>query len=58
MKISLIMCIIKAFNRFECNKKKTKNKKHIFKFYLQFFTSERVLIKHNEKCFIINGKKV
>ena len=26
MKISLIMCIIKAFNRFECNKKKIKIK--------------------------------
>ena len=41
------------------NKSQTrcKNKKYFCKCCLQCFSSEKVLIKHGENCFIINGKK-
>ena len=48
---------IKDFNRFMCNKTKNKNKKHFYKYCLQCFSSEKVLIKHKENCLIINGKQ-
>ena len=48
---------IKDFNRFMCNKTKNKNKKHFYKYCLQFFTGKRVLIEHKENCLIINGKQ-
>ena len=48
---------IKDFNRFMCNKTKNKNKKHFYKYCLQCFSSEKVLIKHMENCLIINGKQ-
>ena len=35
---------IKDFNRFMCNKTKCKNKKYIYKYCLQCFSSERVLV--------------
>ena len=37
------------------NKKKNKNKIWFFKSCLQCFSSEIVLIKHNEDCLSING---
>ena len=48
---------IKDFNRFMCNKTKNKNKKYFCKCCLQCFSSEKVLIEHNENCLIINGKQ-
>ena len=48
---------IKDFNRFMCNKTKNKNKEHFCKCYLQCFSSEKTLIKHKEKCLIINCKQ-
>ena len=44
---------IKDFNRFRCNKTKNKNKKYFCKCCLQCFSSEKVLIEHNENCLII-----
>ena len=48
---------IKDFNRFKCNKTKSKNKKYFCKCCLQCFSSEKVLIEHKENCLIINGKQ-
>ena len=48
---------IKDFNRFMCNKIKYNNQKHFCKYYLQYFTSKRVLIEHKENCLMINGKQ-
>ena len=56
MKISLIMCISKIFNRFMCIKTKN-NKKCFCKCCLQCFSSEKVLIEHGENGLIINGKQ-
>ena len=46
---------IKDFNKFMFNK--TKNKKHFFKYCLLFFSSERILVEHEEICLKINGKQ-
>ena len=48
---------IKDFNRFVCNKTKNKSKNYFYKCCLQYFSSEKVLIKHKENCLIINGKQ-
>ena len=48
---------IKDFNRFVCNKTKNKNKKYFCKCCLQCFSSEKVLIEHQENCLITNGKQ-
>ena len=48
---------IKDFNRFMCNKKKCKTKKHFSRYCLQCFTSERVLVEHKETSLKINGKQ-
>ena len=48
---------INNFSRFMCNKTKNKNKKYFCKCCLQCFSSEEVLIKHQEKCLIINHKQ-
>ena len=48
---------IKDFNRFMCNKTKNKNKKHFCKYYLQCFSSERVLLEYKETFLKINGKQ-
>ena len=45
---------IKDFNRFMFHKTKNKNKKWFCKSCLQCFSSENVLIKH-EDCLSING---
>ena len=49
---------VKDFNRFMCNKTKSKNKKDFCKCSLQCFNSENVLIKHKENYLIINGKQI
>ena len=48
---------IKDFDRFMFHKTKNKNKKWFWKSCLQCFSSENVLIKHNENCLSINGKQ-
>ena len=48
---------IKDFNRFMCNKTKSKNKKHFCKCWLQCFTSEKVLVEPKDNWLIINGKQ-
>ena len=48
---------IKDFNRFMCNKTKYKNKIYFCKCYLQYFSSENVLIEYKKNCLIINGKQ-
>ena len=39
------------------NKAKCKNKKHFCTYYLQCFSSEKILIVHREICLEINGKQ-
>ena len=46
---------IKDFKRCNCHKTKSKNKKHICRFCLQYFFIERVLMEHKEACLKING---
>ena len=41
---------IKDFNRFMCNNTKNNTKKHFCKYCLQCFSSEKVLIEHQENC--------
>ena len=48
---------IKDFGRLMFHKTKNKNKKWFCKSCLQWFRSERVMIKHKEDCFRINGKQ-
>ena len=48
---------INDFNRFMCNKRKNKNKKHFWKYCLQYFSRERVLVEHQETFVKINGKQ-
>ena len=48
---------IKDFNKFMFNKTKNKNKKYCYKYCLQCFSSERILVKHKEICLKINGKQ-
>ena len=48
---------IKDFNRFMCNKTKNKNKKYFCKCCLQCFSSEKVLIEHQENYLIIDHKQ-
>ena len=43
---------IKDFNRFMCNKTKNTNKKHFFKYCLQFIGSEKVLCRKITKKFV------
>ena len=47
---------IKDFNRFMCNKTKNRNKKHFYKYCLQCFSSERVLVEHKETFLKVNRK--
>ena len=39
------------------NKTKHKNKKRFCRYYLQCFSSKRVLVEHKEICLKINGKQ-
>ena len=45
---------VKDFNRFMCNKTKSKNEKHFYKHCLRCFSSERFLIEHKGTCLKIN----
>ena len=40
-----------------CNKTKNENEKYFFKYCLQCFSSERVLVEHKEFFLKINGKQ-
>ena len=46
---------IKDFNTFMFHKTKNKNKKWFCKSCLQWFSNEKVMIKHKEDCLSING---
>ena len=48
---------VKDFNRFMCNKTKSKSKEYFCKCCLQCFSGEKVLIEHKENCLIINGEQ-
>ena len=48
---------IKEFNRFMYNKTKWKNKKLFCRYYLQNFSSDKILTEHKEICLKINGKQ-
>ena len=48
---------IKDFNRFICNKRKCKSKKHFCKYCLQCFSRERVLVEHKQVCLKMNSKQ-
>ena len=48
---------IKDFDRFMFHKTKNKNKRWFCKSCLQCFSSENILIKHNENCWSVNGKQ-
>ena len=48
---------IKDFNRCIYNKAKNKNRKHFFRYCLQFLSSEKVKIEHKNIWFRINGKQ-
>ena len=48
---------IKDCNRFMSHRTKNKNKKWFYESCLQCFSSENILIKHNEICLSINGKQ-
>ena len=48
---------IKNFDRFMFHKTKTTYRKWFCRSCLQCFSSENVLIKHNENCLGINGKQ-
>ena len=47
--------LIKDFNVFMYNQTKHKNKKHFCMYCLQYFSSERILVKHTNNCLTING---
>ena len=47
---------IKDFNRFMCHKTKHKNKKYFWRYCLQCFYSEKVLVEHEEFFLVVNGK--
>ena len=48
---------INDFNRSMCNKTNCRTKKHFCRYFLQFFSSERVLIEYKETCFKTNNKQ-
>ena len=48
---------IKDFSKFMFNKTKHKNIKHFCKYCLQCFSSERVLMDHEETCLKINDEQ-
>ena len=48
---------IKDFDRFMCNKTKTKNKKYFCKCCLQCFSSDKISIELEENCLVINRKQ-
>ena len=48
---------IKDFGKFMCNKTKDKNEKDFSRYYLQRFSSEKVLQEHKNVCLEISGKQ-
>ena len=48
---------IKEFNRFMYNKTKCKNEKIFSRYYLQNFSSDKILTERKEICLKINGKQ-
>ena len=48
---------IKDFSKFMFNKTKQKNIKHFCRYCLQCFSSERVLMDHEETCLKINDEQ-
>ena len=48
---------VKDFDRFMFNKTKSKNKKYFCKSCMQCFSSEEILIEHNEDCLVIDSKQ-
>ena len=49
--------IIKDFNAFMYNQSKHKERKHFCMYYLQCFSSERILANHVNNCLRINGNQ-
>ena len=47
--------LIKDFNAFMYNQSKHKERKHFCMYYLQCFSSERILANHVNNCLTING---
>ena len=47
--------LIKDFNKFMYNQTKHKERKHFCMYFLQCFSSEKVLINHKENCIQVNG---
>ena len=47
---------IKDFDKFMCNKTKDNNEKDFSRYYLQRFSSEKVLQEHKKVFLEINGK--
>ena len=48
---------IKDFDRLMFSITKNKNKKHVFRRCLQYFSSENIPTGHKENCIVINGKQ-
>ena len=48
---------IKDLNRFMFNKTKYKGKKYFWKYCLQCFSSEEIMIEHRKDCLVINGRQ-
>ena len=48
---------IKDFNRFMCNKTKTKSQKHFCRYCLQCFSIKKILQEHSKVCLKMNGKQ-
>ena len=57
MKISHIMSILKILTDLCAIRQNISVKKYFFRYCLQCFSSERVLIKHKKNCLVINGKQ-
>jgi len=49
--------LIKDFNKFMFNQSKHKERKHFCMYYLQCFSSERILTNHKENCIQVNGQQ-
>ena len=57
MKINNIMSILKILTDLCVMKQKNKTKKHFFRYCLQDFSGERVLVEDKELCLRANGKQ-
>ena len=50
------MCTSKILTNLCLTKQKTKTKKYFYKYCLQCFSNERILVEHKEICLKINGQ--